>query len=409
LNQTLARPPADAGIVPIMTDAWGGTNGSDGAASSIAFERWLVPSEAAGSSQSNVPVLIALPSTRDQQVPLVFVNHGTTRCKSDTKVVSALSRYAERGWVALSFDSRYHGERHPEFADVIDAHFENAGAGGGTKGGNEKVADGADAVGGEATGFPLTLSEQQWGDMPANVRLAPYYSALITSWRSQPSVERESPFIYDSAWDASRVLDAVLSENMHGSLIDPARIGTTGISLGGMISWFSAASDTRFSVAAPAIGVQGFQYALDENVWQARVATLSGLFDAALQDAQPNDATDGKKDLDSDLVGQVWDAVVPRIRTDFDAPSSLALIAPRPLLIVNGEIDPRNPINGVESAVNVAKTTWSTVAGVDGTEGAESWEVELMSASGVAHEVTPEMWERIDGWFEAHFKSPHEA
>ena len=45
-------------------------------------------------------------------LPVVVVMHGTTRAKSDPAVRAAMERYAARfGWAALTFDSRYHGER----------------------------------------------------------------------------------------------------------------------------------------------------------------------------------------------------------------------------------------------------------------------------------------------------------
>jgi len=38
--------------------------------------------------------------------------------------------------------------------------------------------------------------------------------------------------------------------------VDAARIGVTGVSLGGMHSWLLAAVDERVAAAAPMIGVQ---------------------------------------------------------------------------------------------------------------------------------------------------------
>jgi dienelactone hydrolase len=40
--------------------------------------------------------------------------------------------------------------------------------------------------------------------------------------------------------------------------VDAARIGMTGVSLGGMHTWLTAAVDERVAVAAPMIGVQHF-------------------------------------------------------------------------------------------------------------------------------------------------------
>jgi dienelactone hydrolase len=41
--------------------------------------------------------------------------------------------------------------------------------------------------------------------------------------------------------------------------VDQGRIGLTGISLGGMITWLAAAADPRIAAAAALIGVHGFK------------------------------------------------------------------------------------------------------------------------------------------------------
>lgn len=40
--------------------------------------------------------------------------------------------------------------------------------------------------------------------------------------------------------------------------VEPGRIGMTGVSLGGMHTWLTAAADERVAAAAPMIGVQNF-------------------------------------------------------------------------------------------------------------------------------------------------------
>ncbi|XVE92146.1 hypothetical protein REPUB_Repub01dG0072000 [Reevesia pubescens] len=61
--------------------------------------------------------------------------------------------------------------------------------------------------------------------------------------------------------------------------IDPTRIGITGESLGGMHAWFAAFADTRYAVAAPIIGVQGFRWAIENDKWQAQVNNIKVLFE----------------------------------------------------------------------------------------------------------------------------------
>ena len=62
----------------------------------------------------------------------------------------------------------------------------------------------------------------------------------------------ERPFLLDSVWDIVILLDYLETRPD----VDSARIGITGVSLGGMHSWLAAALDERIAVAAPMIGVQ---------------------------------------------------------------------------------------------------------------------------------------------------------
>lgn len=64
----------------------------------------------------------------------------------------------------------------------------------------------------------------------------------------------ELPFLLDNVWDVLRLLDYLASRED----ADLARVGVTGVSLGGMHAWLAAAADPRIAVAAPMIGVQNF-------------------------------------------------------------------------------------------------------------------------------------------------------
>ena len=86
--------------------------------------------------------------------------------------------------------------------------------------------------------------------------------------------------MYDSVHDLMRALDLlVLRED-----VDASRVGTTGISLGGMHSWFFAAADPRVTAAAPMIGVQGYRYALEHELWGSRVDTIRPVFETAARE-----------------------------------------------------------------------------------------------------------------------------
>jgi dienelactone hydrolase len=133
--------------------------------------------------------------------------------------------------------------------------------------------------------------------------------------------------------------------------VDARRIGVMGISKGGMETYLAAAVDPRIAAAVPVIGVQSFRWALDHDAWQSRVGTFQAAIDAAAADA-------GVKAVDAAFVRQFYDRVVPGIYSEFDAPAMLPLIAPRPLLVINGDSDPRTPLPGVRECADAAERVY---------------------------------------------------
>lgn len=109
-------------------------------------------------------------------------------------------------------------------------------------------------------------------------------------------------------WNAIRALDYLLTRKE----VDPARIGITGRSGGGAVSWFAGAVDERFAVVAPVAGITDLE----------------------------NHVVDGVIDGHCDCM-----YYVNAYRWDF--PTVAALVAPRPLLIENTDNDPIFPLDGV--------------------------------------------------------------
>jgi len=85
----------------------------------------------------------------------------------------------------------------------------------------------------------------------------------------------------------------------------------------------------------------------------------------------------------------------------YDAPRSLACIAPRPLLILNGELDPRCPIPGLTEAVDAARPVYEA-AGAGGA-------LALSIHAGVGHEETPAMADEARAWLDAQLRRPGDA
>ncbi|XP_050215250.1 uncharacterized protein LOC126666279 [Mercurialis annua] len=236
-----------------------------------------------------------------------------------------LEAYASRGYVAIAIDSRYHGER-----------------------ASNKTT---------------------------------YRDALISSWKKGETM----PFIYDTAWDLIKLADYLTQRED----IDPARIGITGESLGGMHAWFAAAADTRYAVVVPIIGVQGFRWAIDNDKWQARVASIMPLFEEARKDL-------GKKEIDKQVVEKVWDRIAPGLASSFDSPYTVPIIAPRPLLIVNGAEDPRCPLEGLKVPKLRAQKAYEDAHSKD--------KFKLIAEPGIEHKMTPLMVKEASDWLDKYLK-----
>lgn len=158
-----------------------------------------------------------------------------------------------------------------------------------------------------------------------------YNDAILATWRSG----KGHPFLYDTVWDIQRLLDYLETRDD----VDAKHIGAIGFSKGGMELYLAAAVDERIAVAVPCIGVQSFRWALDNDSWQSRVGTFQKAIDVAAKDA-------GVK-VDAAFVRKFYDRVAPGIYGEFDGPAMVGLIAPRPMLWINGQIDPRTPRGGL--------------------------------------------------------------
>jgi dienelactone hydrolase len=201
----------------------------------------------------------------------------------------------------------------------------------------------------------------------------PYFEAIYQAYVSGQG----HPFLYDTVWDVLRLLDYLEQR----SDVDAARIGLVGNSKGGMETYLSAAIEPRIAVAVPWISVESFAWALDNDQWQARVDSIRGAFDKAA-------AHDGVA-IDVPFVRQFYDRVVPNITSEFDGPQMVAAIAPRPLLAVNGDMDPRTPTGGRELCEAAARSAYADV----------SDHFELYLEPNTGHAVTAEATTRTVDWF----------
>ncbi|KAI4377656.1 hypothetical protein MLD38_015248 [Melastoma candidum] len=236
-----------------------------------------------------------------------------------------LEAYASRGYITVAVDSRYHGER---------AHS-----------------------------------------------LTTYRDALIASWKKGDSM----PFIFDTAWDLIKLADYLTQRED----VDCSRIGITGESLGGMHAWFAAFADVRYSVVIPIIGVQGFGWAIENDMWQGRVDSIKPVFEEARINL-------GKSAIDREVVEKVWDRIAPGLASDFDSPNTIPAIALRPLLILNGEVDPRCPIAGLKGPESRARDAYGKALCPENFQ--------LKAQPGIGHQMTPWMVKEASDWFDKFLK-----
>lgn len=207
----------------------------------------------------------------------------------------------------------------------------------------------------------------------------PYQEAIVRAWKDR----LEKPFLLDPGWDLMRLVD-LLSQRED---VDPQKIGVTGYSLGGMLSWLLTVADDRIAVGAPIAGVQSFRYALENDQYHARVESIPYIFQYAAKEMK-------KESIDAEVVAAVWQIILPGLLDMYDAPLSVPAIAPRPFLIVTGEVDPRCPLPGVARAVAVAEEAYAA-AGAAGN-------LELYVQQGVGHELTQEMIDRVDSFMDVY-------
>jgi dienelactone hydrolase len=278
----------------------------------------------ASDAHTRVPgLLVSAPAAIPiQKRPVVILLHGTGGSKQD--MLPLARTLAAKGFIAVAIDGPYHGER--------------------TKAG---------AAGQSSKNTP------------------DYQDALLAAYRNADPAKATHPFFIDTVWDVMRLIDYLETRPD----VDPARIGIYGVSKGGIEAYLAAAADPRIACAVPCIALESFAWAADNNSWQSRIGTVQKAFDAAAKDA-------GIEKPDGKFVHAFYAKVAPGIDSEFDGPSMAPLIAPRPLLAINGERDPRTPAPGLKLATDATKAAYQATNAPD--------HFELLIEKNTPHKVTPE-------------------
>jgi dienelactone hydrolase len=205
---------------------------------------------------------------------------------------------------------------------------------------------------------------------------AEYNAAIARAWQTG----KEHPFFYDTVWDVMRLIDYLATRDD----VDPARIGIIGYSKGGIEAYLAAAVDPRIACVVPCIGVQSFKWALDNGQWRARIATIQDGFDAIA-------AAEKQVKPGADFVRKFYARIVPGIDGEFDGPGMLPLIAPRPLLVINGDSDANTPIAGVRLSVDAARPVYAAAGASD--------KLVLRVQENTPHRTNPDSLQAAVDWF----------
>nr|KAJ0191344.1 hypothetical protein LSAT_V11C800430090 [Lactuca sativa] len=185
-------------------------------------------------------------------------------------------------------------------------------------------------------------------------------------------------------WDLLTLVDYLTARED----IDNSKIGILGMSLGGMHAWFAAFADTRYSVVVPIISVQSFRWALDNDQWHARVYSIKSVFEEARIDL-------GKDTIDKEVVEKVWNRIAPGLASEFDSHHTVPVIAVRPLLIINGEVDPRCPLEGLDATISTTQKAFDAHS---------LTHFKVIVEPGIGHEVTLSMLKEASDWFDKFLK-----
>jgi dienelactone hydrolase len=202
----------------------------------------------------------------------------------------------------------------------------------------------------------------------------PYESAMLRAYRTGEG----HPYLYDTVWDVMRLIDYLATRPD----VDPGRIGLIGMSKGGTEAYLAAAADERIAAVVPLIGVQSYRWSLQHpSGWEARTWSFRGAVEAA--------AADSNAAINPAFMRKFYNRIAPGLVDRFDGPAMLPLIAPRPLLMVSADSDPRSPLAGVREAAASAERAYAAAAE----------QFFFFLEENAAHEVTPEANRAALEWF----------
>ena len=140
--------------------------------------------------------------------------------------------------------------------------------------------------------------------------------------------------------------------------IDPRRLGVTGISMGATRAWWLMALDERLRAGVAVACLTRYQ-----DLIAAGGLNRHGIY-----------------------------YYVPGLLNHFDTEAVVSLVAPRPLLVMNGDRDQGSPVSGIRQIEDKVRKVYALYGLPDAFD--------CQIHRGVGHEYTPNMWAAMLAWFE---------
>jgi dienelactone hydrolase len=140
--------------------------------------------------------------------------------------------------------------------------------------------------------------------------------------------------------------------------VDPRRIGVMGMSMGATRSWWLMALDERLKTGVAVACLTRYQELIRHEALRAH-----GIY-----------------------------YFVPGFLNHFDTEAVIALIAPRPVLLMNGDRDVGSPVDGIRAVEAAVKPVYELYG--------QSANFRNEVYSGVGHVYMPEMWAKTLTWFD---------
>jgi uncharacterized protein len=259
---------------------------------------------------AGVPVLTIHPEGA-QRCPLVFFAHGMTGRKEDG--IALGYRVAQAGCFFVAADAPLHGE-------LLDDRIRN-------------------------------LGQSQRGQVyPSETGLDGWCLML------------------EIALQAAQEIGALAAHLAGDPRVDTGRLGVTGVSMGGYLAFYMAATDPRVCAAVPVVGMPAWGQRWADVTLEAASYPQ---WQAALHGAEPETARRA-----------AWIVEV-------DPFARLASFAPKPLLMLCGDIDTAQPKS---YCVGLYRTLLPAYA-------AEPGQLALTIVDGVGHDFSPAMMDQTRDWF----------